>query len=221
MSDLQKRISRSIHFQPKTAEELRDEFQAPLQEVTKALAGLLKMELIEKKGHPTKYYLSEAIASRIKASPKEEYEFKGVKLHAVVDAAGFKADELAPQLEHLMKQLKENPNFIVHDYKILEPVKQEEKYHSLMDLTISVRDFRSIVFFNFFFGPVLIEVISPEKIEIPLHDFQNGLIDMASIVHGYATKITELMTKQDLQNFNKKLTQIKKQAKAPVKVKGN
>ncbi|HLD81289.1 MAG TPA: hypothetical protein VJA40_04780 [archaeon] len=213
VSELQKQISKSLYYAAKTPEELRNEFNAPLPEVTKALSGLIKMEIVERKGHPAKYYLTEKVAGALKEKPGDEYEVKGIKLHAVVEAASLKKDELKPQLEALVAQLKENKNFTVHSYSVKDPVEHEEKFHSYLDITFSCKTFREAVFFVYFFGPTLLEVLAPQRLELPLEDFQNGLLDVAQMVHTYVERIVHLSNRAEIAEFNAKLSEAKKDSK--------
>ena len=59
--------------------------------------------------------------------------------------------------------------------------------------------------FLFNYGPSVIEVLGPEKIMIDAADLQRGLLDAAGMIQGYVDYISQLMTKKELEEFNKTL----------------
>ncbi|MBN1159660.1 MAG: hypothetical protein JXA43_00290 [Candidatus Diapherotrites archaeon] len=209
-TELQKHISKSLYFSPKTTEELRDEFQAPLPEISKALAGLIKIGFVEQRGHPAKFHIKEEFAKQIKPKPDEEYELTGIKVHAVIETAAFVEDMVKPSLEKLLEKIKEAPNFVIHDAHISDVVKEGERFSAFLDLTLSSMDFRSLVAFIFLFGPSVFEVLSPSKIEIALPEFQNGMLDLSEYVQAYVQEILNRSNRQELETFNKSLMNVKK-----------
>ena len=57
----------------------------------------------------------------------------------------------------------------------------------------------------FYYAPITIEVLKPEKIELYAGDLQEALVDMAGLVHAYADQITKLMNRKELEQFNNSL----------------
>jgi len=57
----------------------------------------------------------------------------------------------------------------------------------------------------FFYGPTSVEVIKPKEIKFTLDDFQNGLVDMSEMVHGYAEYIMGILSRQQVEEFNQRL----------------
>ena len=78
-------------------------------------------------------------------------------------------------------------------------------YSSFIEIDFTVEDFKNIVNFMFFYGPVSIEVVRPKEIKLKAEDLQEGLMDLAEMVHKYTEYITSIMKEKDLDDFTKRL----------------
>jgi hypothetical protein len=88
-------------------------------------------------------------------------------------------------------------------------VKVEEHYSTFVEINLSVQDFRALVRLMFFYGPTSVEVIKPQKIEFALDDFQDGLLDLGEMIHGYSEYIMGLLSRQQIEEFNQRLYRVK------------
>jgi len=71
--------------------------------------------------------------------------------------------------------------------------------------SFSVKDFPALVRLVYFFGPTTIEVLRPAKLEIPVEELQDGIMDMVEMVQSYNYHILKLMNKKELDEFQRKL----------------
>ncbi len=70
---------------------------------------------------------------------------------------------------------------------------------------MSFEAFEPLMHFLFFYGPSVVEVLGPEKVVIDMGDLQRGLLEAATMINGYVHYITRMMTKKEIQEFNKNL----------------
>ena len=202
LTKLQKEIGTVLLKGPKTAEEIAEELNADLQDVLEALKGLLVLRLVVKEGTPPRYSLAPHIREALNVD-----ETRGILIHAVIEVEGVEEEALKKALDEIVKRLEEERGFVVKHVAVEEIEKDEETnvYYSHIDATILFPNLESLTYFLFFYGPTVVEVLSTDKIDVDPGDLQRAVVIAINMIHGDVTYITRLMTKKELEEFNKEL----------------
>lgn len=206
LSEMQKQIASLLMHSPKTAEELAKALAIPYSQLMNELKELLRLKLIKRQGYPTYYSLSDKIAGKVKERTliKEKDPFS-LRLKIIIEAKAIEEEFLKKQLSEIEEALRKEKPFTIYDIQQAPIIKEEEYYSSFLDIDLSVADFRAIVNLMFYYGPVSVEVLRPEKIELSVQDLQDALMDLSEIVHAYADYIRKMMSRQELEEFTRKL----------------
>ncbi len=202
LSELQKRIGAVLLKGPKTVEEIAEELNEDIQDVMEALKELLVLRLVVKEGTPPKY----ALAPHIREAVEFEGE-GGILLHAVIEVEAVEEEVLRKSLEEIVEKMEKEKGFVVRNVAISEIEKDEELniYYGHIDATILFPGLEPLIYFLFFYGPSVVEVLSTEDVKIDPGDLQRALVLAANMIHGYVTYISRLMTRKELEEFNRKL----------------
>lgn len=206
ITDMQKQISKALLEGPKTAEEIAVELKQPYLKTMEELKEMLKQELIVRDGYPTKYSLKTEIVQKVaeRRSISEKDQFK-TRIRCIIDVKTLEPELLNKSLDEIEQMLRSESSFTVYDIRKAEHVQDGEYYSSFLDVNLSVKDFRAIVHLMFYYAPISVEVLKPEKIELGADDLQDGLIDLAELIHAYADRIIKLMNRKELEDFNRSL----------------
>ncbi|MFH1751875.1 MAG: hypothetical protein ABH821_02975 [archaeon] len=207
-TEVQKRIALLLLYEAKTVEQLQKQLNLSYDEVMTELKGLLKLKVVEKEGYPTVYRLIPTVADAVKKRKKmaETDPFK-LRLKAIIEAQSADQELLKEQLERITGNLKnDTKKFNVYDVMQAKSQTNDEGVSSaFIEVTLSVKNFRTLVYFMFFYAPSSIEVIKPERFDISLPDLQDGLHDMSDMINAYSMHILRLMSRKELNEFNNKL----------------
>ena len=202
----QTNIARSLLDKPKTVEELAKELNVELGEIAHDLKQMLELEVIEKKGFPVKYNLKQEIAEAIKKRREigEKDAFK-LRLKILIEIQAIEENLLKKQLKEILEAIKKDKNFTVYDVFKAEIVKEGQHFASYMEINLSVKNFSSLMRLMVLYGPSGIEVIKPNKIDMSIHELQDGLVLLADIIQRYNEYIAKKMNLEELTKFNQKL----------------
>jgi len=202
----QQKIAHMLSNGPKTAEELNEKLKIPLNEVSQELKEMMKLKLIRQDGYPLKYSLSPEIDSKLKErkaiAMEDHYK---LRLKIITDVQAIDESLAMKSLDEVEKALRNEKDFTVYDLYKAPPTKEGEHYTSYLEGELSVKDFPSLVRLVYFFGPTSIEVLKPEKLEIPVDELQDGLMDMVEMVQSYNYHILKMMNRKELESFQRKL----------------
>ena len=202
----QKRIALLLLHEPKTAEKLNAQLNIPYDRLMDELRGMLKLKVVEKQGFPTKYRLKENIAEEVRRRQQlGESDSGAMRLHAFIEMQAVEETLLKKQLDKLASELKKDKDFVVYDLSKAKIEESDGQHSSFIEVNFSVKDFSSLVKFMFFYGPTAVEVIKPERIEFSAQDLQDGLVDMADMVHKYATFIAGRLNREEIDSFYERL----------------
>lgn len=206
-SENQKKLAARLVPQPKTLEELGKETGISLDAIQQDIKSLLALKVVEKlEGFPTRYSLKKGISEEVERRKQlAENDKNKIQLRAIIETQSVEPELLKKQSLKLGEAIQQEPEFLVYALAHAPTLKQDEMYSSFIDLTISVKDFKALVKFMHFYGPTTIEVLKPAKLELDAHDLQEGLLDMAQMIHRYSTLLTKLLNRQELEEFNKRL----------------
>ncbi|MFH0714946.1 MAG: hypothetical protein V1847_04435 [Candidatus Diapherotrites archaeon] len=203
LSASQKRVCAAIQNKGKSLEELEKELSIPMGQLQNMVRDLLKLELIDKSdGFPTRYVLkkeiSQALAERKAIAEKDHFK---LQLEVVIEIRAVEEDLLKKEMASIRESLEKDRDFTLYDVKTAEIVQVDDFASSYLTITLSVKDFRALTKLLFFYGPISLEVLKPDKWEIALDDLQDGLVQWSSMVHGYTEYIARMMSKADLEKF--------------------
>lgn len=205
-SELQKKIAIALINSPKTAEQLSKELNTNITSITDEIKLMMKLNLIEKTGFPTKYKLKDSILvelqKRKEISAKDKYQ---LRLRAIIEIKAISEELLKKEMEKVKSLLQNEKDFTIYSIIEAEPIKEAEHYSSYLDVNLSLKDFRAISKLLFFYGPSALEVLKPEKITFAADDLQDALVEMASYIQSYNQYIARLANKAKLEEFRKQL----------------
>ena len=201
LTELQKRIGAALVDGPKTAEELAEELEVDLQDILEALKDLLLLKLVVKEGTPPRY----ALAPHVKEALR--FEEKGILLHSIIEVEAVEEDLLRKALEEIKENLESEKGFVVRHAAISDIEKDEETgtYFGHIDTTILFPGVEPLTYFLFYYGPTVVELLTTEKITIDPGDLQRAIIIAANMIHGYTTYISKLMTREEINEFNRRI----------------
>ena len=202
LNTLQKRIGAVLLKGPKTAEEIAEELGEDIHDVLDALKELIVLRLVVKEGTPPKY----SLAPHIKEAVKTE-EGNGILIHAVIEVEGVEEDLVKKGLEKIVENLEKERGLVVKHSAISDIEKDEETniYYGHVDVTLMFPGIEPLIYFLFFYGPSVVEVLTTERINVDPGDLQRAVVLAANMIHGYVTYITRLMTRKELEEFNREL----------------
>ncbi|MDO8625807.1 MAG: hypothetical protein Q7R47_07005 [Candidatus Diapherotrites archaeon] len=207
-SERQKRIASWLVSGAKTVDELRTQSNIPTAELHVELKELLRLELVTKQeGFPTRYALKENITTEVlRRKELAKTDSNPLRVHAIIEGQAVESTLLKKQLSKLADALKKDKGFGVYDVSQAPVLKQGEAYSSFLDVNVSVKDFKTLVLFMYTYGPTTVEIVSHDKIVFSGSDLQEGLNDWSDWIHRYAELLTKQMNREELEEFNRRLT---------------
>ncbi len=203
-SDMDRKVGLSLYRGAKTPEEIADDIGEDVRDVMESLKKLIKLKIVVKEGYPPRYRLADNIQEALKPTDWESVE--GIKIHAIVEAQSVDENLLKKALENILKKIKKEPGMHIIKQNVSEITSTDVgSYTGYVELDMAFEGFEPLMRFLFHYGPSVIEVVGPEKIIIDSSDLQRGLLDAAGMIQGYVEYISQLMTKKELEEFNKNL----------------
>ena len=205
-SDEQKKIALLLLSEPKTEEDLHKQLNIPYDKLSLELKEMLKLNLVLKEGYPTKYKLRQDIIEELKKRKKisEEDSFK-IKMRSIIELKAIEPALLKKHMGKIADALRKEKSFTIYDIHEAEAVEEDEMYSAFLEVTLSVKDFQTLVKYLFYYGPTSIEVMKPSKVEFSQYEFQEGLVELSGIFQRYADYFTKNMTKEQLGKFYKEM----------------
>ncbi|MBU0636405.1 hypothetical protein KKE06_05250 [Candidatus Micrarchaeota archaeon] len=203
----QKRIAMLLLHESKTAEELNTQLSIPYNQLLNELKAMIKIGVLKKQdGFPTSYALKKDIALEVQRREKlAETDSNKLRFRAIIEMQAVEPELLKKQATKLGESLKKDSDFTLYNFSQAPTLKQEESYSTFLDLTLSVKDFKTLVRFMYFYGPSSLEVLKPSRFEIDANDLQEGLMDMAQMINRYSQYLTKLLNRSELEELNKRL----------------
>ena len=205
-SDEQKKIALLLLSEPKTEEELHKQLNLPYDKLSIELKQMLKLGLVLKEGYPTKYRLRQDIIDELKKRKKisEEDSFK-IKIRAIIELKAIEQTLLEKHVKKIIEAIKKEINFTIYSIESAEIVEEEEMYSTFIEVTLTVKDYSTLILFLFYYGPTSIEVIKPNKLELSQAEFQDGLVQLSGIFQKYADFMLKHLNKEELNKFYKNI----------------
>ncbi|NPA76164.1 MAG: hypothetical protein GXN93_00200 [Candidatus Diapherotrites archaeon] len=201
---MDRKVGLALYKGPKTPEEIADEVGEDVRDVMDSLKKLIKLKIVVKEGYPPKYRLADNIQEALQ--PEDWESVEGIRIHAIIEAQSYDENALKKALESIVKKLKKESGLHIVKHAIPEIEQTDEGiYSGYVEVKLATEGIEPLLRFLFNYGPSVIEVLGPEKIMIDSADLQRGLLDAAGMIQGYVEYISRLMTKKELEEFNKSL----------------
>ncbi len=192
-----------LYKKPMTAEELAKELGVGIKETMEALKHLIKLRLVRKSGYPPVYDLYPSIREAI---GRKTEEVEGIRARAIIEVQAIEEALAKKAMEKIKEQLKKERGINVVTAEIAEVQANDDgSYSGFLDLELSFEGIAPLIHFLFFYGPSVIEILGPEKIQVDISDLQSGVIEAARMIQGYVSYLTRLMTRKELEEFNKRI----------------
>lgn len=206
-SSNQQRLAKLLLEKSCSAEQLQKATNLPLSTVSSELKELLRLEVLEKHdGFPVEYSLKPAIVEELKRRKElREKDPNPLRLRVTIEGQGVEPEILKKQMATILNKLQEDKSLVLYSATQASTLKNGETYSTYLDVTLSVKGFRTLVELMYVYGPTTVEVVSPSKLELTADDLQDGLNDWSGWIHRYAEALTKLMNRSELENFNRKL----------------
>lgn len=177
--------------------------------IERELKEMLGLNLVEKKGDS--FALKKEIVEEImqRREIEEQDNFK-VRLKAFIETQALSDKLIRKHLASVETNMKKDPDFVLYNVEIGEPIKQGDYYSGFIEVNFSARNFSSIIRFVLMYAPSVIEIVKPPKAEFTAFDLQEGLMDLTNWVYKYNSFINQHMKREEIERFNKSLFQQKK-----------
>ena len=106
-------------------------------------------------------------------------------------------------METILEKLRADPDYKVYESSLAEIAIQETTnlFSTYIEGELSCLDFQSLLKLIYYYGVTSIDVTKPDKLSIPISDFQEGLFTIVDMTHGYAEMIFKL--KQEMGHLKK------------------
>ncbi len=204
-TELQKLIGKLLVDSPSSPKELAEEIGISQAELEKAAKAMEDMKMLTRNGKG-ELVISEKVAEGVlKRRKVAEIDKHPIKLKIIIEAQAVDDELLERQLKNIEESIKKEEIFELYDSQLAKTVKSGEHYASFLDITLSVKDFQSLAKLLFSYGPSSIEVMKPSRLELTAQDLQEGLVDIADMVHAYNDYIATKMNREELEDFYKKI----------------
>lgn len=205
-TELQKKIAQSLLSSPATLELLAERTSIPKAELQNELQFFQQLKLITQNPTSKEFALKEEIANELRRRKAiEQEDDNAFRLQIIIEIQAVEEELLKKQIEKVLATMEKEPYFRIYAHSSAPIEKVGERYSTFLEVNLSVRDFRALVRLMFFYGPTSVEVIKPKEIKFTIDDFQNGLVDMSEMVHGYAEYIMGILSRQQVEEFNQRL----------------
>jgi hypothetical protein len=178
----------------------------PFNKLSDELKAMLRLDVIEKVGFPTRYSLKKNIAEEVQKRKKiAETDFNKLKLRAFIEMQAIEEDLLKKQIQRFEETMNKDKSFTVYGLEKAPIEKQGAYYSTYFEVNFTVKNFAALMRFLFYYGPSSLEVIKPAKIEFSAQDLQDGLLEAADMVQKYSATVHKLMNREELAKFNAEL----------------
>jgi hypothetical protein len=209
MADLQKEIAKLLSKEAKTEDQLLEELHVSVDLLTKTLKVMLNLKLIKKEGYPARYSLSDKIVEKL-LNRKELSDTDKNKIRAsiLIESKADDKGQLRKAMENILSKLKKDDHYLVYESSLAEILLDEDEnlFSTYISAEVSCPTLEDLFRLIYFYGVTSIDIIKPDKLQVPLYDLQQSLQTIVDMTHGYAQMIFQLRGKVEQleQLLNKK-----------------
>ncbi len=199
ISDLQKEIAKAISKDGKSEDELQTLFpKAHYDILVKALKSMLTLKLIKKEGYPVKYSLSDSISKKlIERREISENDRNLIRVSILIESKADDKGKLRRAMEEIAFKLKQDKIYLVYDINVAEVIVHDNLFSTYISAEISCSTLNDLLRLIYFYGVTSIDILQPNKLQIPLSDLQQSLLSIVDMTYGYAQMIFNLKNKVD------------------------
>ncbi len=204
-SDRQKKIAVELLNGNKTVQELSQILKIHEDDIKDSLNLMKELKLVSEKNE--KFSLSEKIVKDLKNRQNlMEQDPFDIRISAIIEMQAVEKDLLQKTVNDLEKAIKKEKRFTVYSTNVDEVKELDTGYYStLIDLNLTLKDFRSLIYFIYFYGPSSVEILRPNELKIKADDLQEGLMDALEMIHKYNNYVSKILSKEDVEKLMKKI----------------
>jgi hypothetical protein len=198
-AELHKMIGIKLLDGPKTVSELAEILSEKPEQIELAVQQLITMGIVERTAEGKKLRLKESVRSAVmKRRAIAEEDKHPIRIRAFIEMQAPSVQELNKLMDTLCEAIKKTEVYTVYHMEKAEPAKQGEYYTSYCEVELSVKNLTELMRFALYYGPSVIEVLKPEKVEVHMADLQDALMEAVELNQKYTRYIEMLATKRDL-----------------------
>ncbi len=194
-SEEQKRIAKLLLEKPMTLEELREKSGLSASAVNDALAGLVKLRVVERVEN--KYKLIDLIEKKLK--PQVEDNVRAV---LIIEGISPEKEALEKQMALLEDKIKLEPMKIIR-FEKGEVEKQDEDYSSFFEIEAWFSSLEDLFKVIINYGPSSVHLLEPKSFSLKANEAQSLVNTVVSAVHYYTSLIIMQKFKEYLQKKKK------------------
>jgi len=198
--ELREEIAKQLYKNGTLTEEEIKKFipNATYEEVSNSLRNMLQLKLIKKEGFPVKYLLSEEIKEKLSQRKNtRESDKNPIKVNVIIESKSNDKEKLRLGMESILKSLKEAKIYVIYDVKLADIVVHDDLFSTYIEAELSCLNLSQLLHLIYYFGVTSIDVIKPEKLSLPISDFQESLFTIIDMTHGYADMIFKLKSENE------------------------
>jgi hypothetical protein len=202
----QKAIANLLMREPLTEAELEKKLRFSKEKLGGVLAQMLELKLVSKDGASGKYSLKQEIIDEVLKRRKiAEVDAFKIRLRVIIDFQAIEKTLLKKHTNKVIDSIKKEKMFTIYSIEKAKTAKDGEMYSSFIEVNLSVKNFSSAIRLLFYYGASSIEVLKPDRITFSQYEFQEGLMDLATIFQSYSRYFMEHLNKEDLNKFYEKI----------------
>ncbi len=205
LKELREVIAKSLSKGPKTDNDLRKEIpEAKYEEILNVLKNMLSLKLIKKDGFPVKYSLSEGILKTLeKRKELSDTDKHIIRANLIIESKSNDKGLLRTAMEKILDSLKKDENYFIYESSLADIVVHDDLFSTYISAEVSCSDLFNLFRLVYFYGVTSIDIIKPDKLNVPVSDLQSSLTTIVDMIHGYADMIYELKNKNDVLSKKK------------------
>jgi hypothetical protein len=129
-----------------------------------------------------------------------------IKIKTIIEIVGMPKEHVEKTIQKVIDIIKEKKNFELIDSKIAETKEIKGLWSTFGEFEINFPNLGDLEDFCFDFMPSSVEIISPEKLNIPSSEVENFLNDVLAKLHQYDMAMKKIILQQRKEQKEKKET---------------
>ena len=145
----------------------------------------------------------------------------GVLALLYFDTHGKDEAEVTKKMEQFIPKIIDYPGTVYAYGEIAPPLKEDEYVTTSAEVKVLTKSFEDLVNLAALFGPLTVEIMRPERIELTLGQAQSLVVSVANVSYKFSSFIlNKVMSPEQLEKFNKEQESRKKLLNRIEKKKG-
>lgn len=204
----QKKIANLLLGGPRSGEELQKKLGISAETFGEVIAKMLKLKLVSKNAENCYVLKREIIDEVLRRRKVAEADSFKIRLRIIIDFQAIEKNLLKKHVDKVIDALKREKAFTIYSIHRAKPAKEGEMYSSFIEVDLSVKNFSSAIRLLFYYGASSVEIIKPDKIGFSQYEFQEGLVELATIFQNYSKYFLAKMTDEELKKFHDKIYEV-------------